>query len=55
LTTFSGSLDVLGPAGTYAVNTFGGSLVPVLSATMLAWVVVPATLAWLRFRRRSDL
>lgn len=55
LATFSGSLDALGPAGTYAVDTLGDALLPVLLAALSAWVVVPALLAWLRFRGKSDL
>jgi Cu-processing system permease protein len=55
LTTFSGSLDILGPAGTYAVDTLGDLLLPVLFTVMLLWVSVPAAIAWARFRGRSDL
>ncbi len=55
LATFAGSLDVLGPAGTYAVDTLGDALVPTLFAALIAWVIAPALLAWLRFRGRSDL
>jgi Cu-processing system permease protein len=55
LTTFSGSLDILGPAGTYAVDTLGDLLLPALFMVMLLWVSVPAAIAWARFRGRSDL
>ncbi len=55
LTTFSGSLDVLGPAGTYAVDTLGDMLLPALFTVLLLWVSVPAVVAWARFRGRSDL
>lgn len=55
LTSFSGSLDVLGPAGTYAIDTLGDALVPALMMTLLLWAAIPAAAAWLRFRGRSDL
>ena len=55
LTAFSGSLDVLGPAGVFAVDSLGDLLVPVLVTVLLLWVSVPALLAWARFRGRSDL
>jgi Cu-processing system permease protein len=55
LATFAGSLDTLGPAGSYAVDTLGDSLVPLLSAVLVAWVIAPVMAAWLRFRGGSDL
>lgn len=50
-----GSLDVLGPAGTYAIDRFGDGVRWVTGATLLAWAVVPAAVALLFFRRGSDL
>ncbi len=55
LTALSGSLDALGPAGIYAVDTLGNSLGPVLLSVLGFWVVLPAFLAWRRFTGRSDL
>jgi Cu-processing system permease protein len=55
LTTFAGSLDVLGPAGTYAMDTLGDALLPVLLAVLTAWVIAPLAVAWLRFHRGTDL
>jgi Cu-processing system permease protein len=55
LTAFSGSLDVLGPAGRYAVDTFGGSLGLVLFLVMASWAVIPTLLAWWRFNKVGDL
>jgi ABC-type transport system involved in multi-copper enzyme maturation permease subunit len=55
LTAFSGSLDVLGPAGQYAVDTFGDNLGWMLFVVMAAWAVVPTVLAWWRFDRTGDL
>jgi len=55
LTAFSGSLDVLGPAGRFAVDTFGDSLGWILFSVMTAWAVIPTVLAWWRFNRLGDL
>lgn len=55
LTALSGSLDVLGPAGNYAVDTYGDSLGPLLTAALVVWVVVPTGLAWWRFSRGRDV
>lgn len=55
LSSFDGSLDVLGPAGQYAVDTFGGSLDLVLMGVVGAWAVVPTMAAWLRFSRGGDV
>jgi Cu-processing system permease protein len=50
-----GSLDALGPAGTYAVDTYGDSVGPMAVAVLVAWVIIPVLVAWLVFRRRIDL
>ena len=55
LSALSGSLDALGPAGTYAVDTLGGSLEAVLLAVLVMWLVVPVLLARSRFVRKVDL
>lgn len=55
LTAFSGSLDVLGPAGSYAVDRYGNLLTPLLLTALGIWVVVPTTLAWWRFVKGKDL
>ena len=47
------SLEVLGPAGLYALRTFSEALLPVLVAVLAAWVVVPfAAAAWV-FKRKG--
>lgn len=53
--TLHGSLDVLGPAGFYAVDTFGSGLLWVVVGAMVLWAVVPIVIAWLVFDRRVDL
>jgi Cu-processing system permease protein len=55
LATFDGSLDVLGPAGSYAVDTLRDALVPTLVAVLAAWVIAPTAAAWFRFHRGSDV
>jgi Cu-processing system permease protein len=55
LTAFSGSLDVLGPAGRYAVDTFGDQLGWILFVTVAVWAVIPTALAWFRFTRKGDV
>lgn len=55
LTAFSGSLDVLGPAGRYAVDTFGDTLGWMLLLTVAVWAAIPVLLAWLRFTRGGDV
>jgi Cu-processing system permease protein len=50
-----GSLEVLGPAGIYAVRTYGSQLMPGLIAVLLAWALLPMTLAFFAFRRSGAL
>lgn len=48
------TLDILGPAGIYALQRYGESLLAVFLAVLALWAVVPAALAYLRFARRGD-
>ncbi len=50
-----GSLEVLGPAGIYALRTYGTQLMPGLIAVLLAWALLPMTLAYFAFRRSGAL
>lgn len=54
LLALSAKLEVLGPAGIYAVRTFGpsGSAV-LLGGALVLWAVVPATFGWRVFRRMN--
>ncbi len=52
MSALGGSLDVLGPVGTYAVDRFGGSVGWVTSAGLLVWAVVPVLAGAALFRRR---
>lgn len=49
------TLDVLGPAGTYAVQAYRDSLAWLLLSSLLAWVVLPFGAAWTIFIRRGDV
>lgn len=49
------SLDVLGPAGLYAVEEHGGRLHVMFAASLAAWIVVPLALAHMALSRRSPL
>jgi Cu-processing system permease protein len=55
LTAFSGSLDVLGPAGRFAVDTFGDHLGWMLFVVVAVWAVVPTSVAWIRFAKGGDV
>jgi Cu-processing system permease protein len=49
------SLEVLGPAGVYAVRTFGRQLLPLLIGILFVWAVVPFFLSYHVFKRRGVL
>lgn len=49
IASFDSTLDLLGPAGLFAVQTFGDWLFPLLIGLLVAWILVPATAAWLVF------
>lgn len=50
-----GDLEVLGPAGIYAVRTYGDGLLPMLLAVLAAWTAVPLAIAYFIFRRKGGL
>lgn len=47
------TLDVLGPAGMYAVSVYGRALAGVLLGVLAAWTLAPLLLAAMIFSRRS--
>ncbi|CAG1000935.1 putative ABC transporter permease protein NosY [Phycisphaerales bacterium] len=49
------SLDVLGPAGLYASDTYGGGLRWMFAGAMAAWTVLPLAAAGILFSRRSPV
>lgn len=50
-----GSLEVLGPAGIFALRTYGAQLMPVLVTILLAWILIPLGLAYTAFRKIGAL
>jgi Cu-processing system permease protein len=49
------NLEVLGPAGTYAVRTFGAQLMVLLLAILALWAIIPLIGTYLVFRRKGVL
>ena len=49
------NLEVLGPAGIYAVRTYGSQLMPLLVAILLAWTILPLSATYLIFKKRGVL
>jgi Cu-processing system permease protein len=54
LQSVEASLDVLGPAGLYAQETYGRWLHPMFAASLLVWTLVPLTVAAFIFARRGS-
>jgi Cu-processing system permease protein len=46
-------LEVLGPAGVYAMRTYGDALLPILIALFAAWVIGPFAIGYMIFKRRG--
>lgn len=49
------TLDVLGPAGIYAIQTYRDSLTWLFLGSLLAWITLPLGLTWGIFNKRGDL
>jgi Cu-processing system permease protein len=47
------SLDVLGPAGTYARLEIGSALTLVLASILLAWIILPLPVGYQLFVRKD--
>lgn len=50
-----GSLDVLGPAGQYAVRNLGPRLFPLLLLLLAGWVLLPLLATYVVFRKKGAL
>ncbi len=50
-----GNLEILGPAGLYALRTWGEGLVPLLLGLLVGWTLGALALSALIFRRRGAL
>jgi Cu-processing system permease protein len=48
------TLDVLGPAGIYAIQRYGDTLLAIFLGVLALWTAVPALIAYLRFAARGD-
>lgn len=48
------TLDILGPAGIYAMQRYGQDLLVLFLCVLLLWVVVPAFIAYIRLAAKSD-
>lgn len=53
LGTLQASLEVLGPAGLYATQTYGPWLAAIFGGALAAWIVLPFTITYLLFTRRG--
>ncbi len=49
------TLDILGPAGIYAVQRYGDSLFGLFLGVLMVWILLPAAVAYTYFHRKSDL
>lgn len=47
------SLDLLGPAGLYASQTYGAALPALFGAVLTVWIILPLAAAWAIFSRRG--
>lgn len=48
------TLDLLGPAGIYAMQRYGDTLLLLFLGVLLLWVVLPALIAYARFAAKGD-
>jgi Cu-processing system permease protein len=48
------TMDILGPAGIYALQRYGQSLSAIFFGVLVLWAIVPAALAYARFAARGD-
>ncbi len=53
LASIHATLDVLGPAGIYATQTYGSTLGLLFAGSLAAWILAPLTAAALVFTRRG--
>lgn len=53
--TIQANLEVLGPAGLYAADQFGGLLLPMLLLGLIAWIILPLLSALTVFSRQEKL
>lgn len=49
------TLDILGPAGIYAMQQYGQALLSLFLGALAVWIILPASVAYLRFATKGDL
>ncbi|RIK36502.1 MAG: ABC transporter permease [Chloroflexi bacterium] len=49
------TLDILGPAGLYAMQQYGNTLLLLFLGVLAVWVILPAGLAYLRFATKGEV
>jgi Cu-processing system permease protein len=49
------TLDVLGPAGIYAMHTYGQGLTWLFLGSLLAWIILPLFVSYFVFSQRGDM
>jgi Cu-processing system permease protein len=55
LISINATLDVLGPAGIYAMQTYRDGLGWLLLGALVAWILLPLGLSFAVFYRRGDV
>jgi Cu-processing system permease protein len=55
LMSINATLDVLGPAGIYAIQTYRDNLTWMFLGALFAWIILPLLTAYVVFVRRGDL
>jgi Cu-processing system permease protein len=55
LISINATLDVLGPAGIYAVQTYRQSLSWLFLGALIVWILAPLAVSFVVFRRRGDV
>ncbi len=55
LMSINATLDVLGPAGIYAIQTYRDNLTWLFLGSLLAWIVLPLLAAYAIFANRGDV
>ncbi len=55
IVNMNASLDVLGPVGMYATQTYGDALIWMLALVLTAWTILPLAVATFAFLRRNSV
>jgi Cu-processing system permease protein len=55
IVNMNASLDVLGPVGMYASNSYGDALPWILALVLVVWAIVPLALALIIFKKRGSI